>query len=209
MDKVKTLRFELLMDAGFGAQKAGDIFIKALARTGRKVFIEPMIPAEISPPARTRPALSGTIVRMSDSDLTNIGNTTDIILAQHEIVLERRLDDEEHSKDTIILLDMGDKKRNEETYERVCKRVSKEGLKLFPISITEEAQNVLKSLAGKGKNIYYVGMLSVIYNMPEDIMIEEIKRIFGKKLKEEILEKNIELFHLGYMYAKKEYRFKI
>ena len=42
-------RFELLMDAGFGAQKAGDILIRAFAHTGRKVFIEPMIPAEIEP----------------------------------------------------------------------------------------------------------------------------------------------------------------
>ena len=54
--KVRVSRFELLMDAGFGAQKAGDILISAFAHMGRYVYIEPMIPAEISPPARSRPA---------------------------------------------------------------------------------------------------------------------------------------------------------
>jgi len=54
-DKQHVQRFELLMDAGFGAQKAGDILIRAFAKVGRYVYIEPMIPAEISPPPRTRP----------------------------------------------------------------------------------------------------------------------------------------------------------
>ncbi|MCA9401324.1 MAG: hypothetical protein KC713_06830, partial [Candidatus Omnitrophica bacterium] len=113
---VNVTRFELLMDAGFGAQKAGDILIKAFARTGRYVYIEPMIPAEISPPARTRPALSGVLIRVADFDLKNIGNTTNIILAQHEIVLDRRLDDEEHSDKCQVLLDMGDKANNQDSY---------------------------------------------------------------------------------------------
>ena len=39
------------MDAGFGAQKAGDILIQAFVASGKYVYIEPMIPAEISPPA--------------------------------------------------------------------------------------------------------------------------------------------------------------
>ena len=98
VEKLHISRFELLMDAGFGAQKAGDILIRAFANTGRYVFIEPLIPAEISPPPRTRPALSGTIIRVADFDLKDIGNNTDIFLAQHEIVLDRRLDDEEYRK---------------------------------------------------------------------------------------------------------------
>ncbi|PIW63419.1 MAG: hypothetical protein COW13_01860, partial [Candidatus Omnitrophica bacterium CG12_big_fil_rev_8_21_14_0_65_50_5] len=55
LKEVSVTRFELLMDAGFGAQKAGDILVQAFAHTGRFVYIEPMIPAEISPPSRSRP----------------------------------------------------------------------------------------------------------------------------------------------------------
>ena len=74
LEKRSVTRFELLMDAGFGAQKAGDILIKAFAKSAKYVYIEPMIPAEISPPPRTRPALSGVIIRVADFDITNIGN---------------------------------------------------------------------------------------------------------------------------------------
>jgi len=191
--KVHVARFELLMDAGFGAQKAGDILIRAFARTGRYVFIEPMIPAEISPPPRTRPALSGVIIRIADFDLNNIGNDTDIILASHEIVLDRRLDDDEHNPNCRVLLDMDDKKLNEDSYEKVCKRVAELGLSIYPFEITDEAKAMIKSLLGKGENMYYLGMLSRIYNMSEDVVVNEIKLSFGTKLKEEILNKNIDL----------------
>ncbi|MDO8580914.1 MAG: 2-oxoacid:acceptor oxidoreductase family protein [Candidatus Omnitrophota bacterium] len=202
VEKCHVSRFELLMDAGFGAQKAGDILIRGFAHTGRYVYIEPMFPAEISPPVRTRAALSGVIVRVADFDLKNIGNNTDIIVAQHEIVLDRRLDDAEHNPKCRVLLDMGDKKANEEAYENACKRLAKLGLTVFPFDITEKAIAVIKSLSGKGKNMYYIGMLSAIYNVAEEVMLTEIKAMFGKKLEEDILNKNIEIFHCGYDYAK-------
>ena len=202
IQKRKVARFELLMDAGFGAQKAGDILIKGFAHTGRYVYIEPMIPAEISPPARTRPALSGAIIRIAEFDLKNVGNNTDLILAQHEIVLDRRLDDDEHNPNCTVLLDMGDKAANEESYERVCKRVTQLGLSIFPFEVVEEAKTIMQSLSGKGRNIYYLGMLSAIYLMSENVMLKEIRDTFGSRLKEDILQKNIDLFHLGYLYAK-------
>ena len=190
------------MDAGFGAQKAGDILITAFAKTGRYVYIEPMIPAEISPPPRTRPALSGVIIRLADFDITNIGNDTDLILASHEIVLDRRLDDQETNPNAKVLLDMCDKVDNEESFEKVCKRVTKLGLDIYPFEVDNEAKTLIKSLSGKGKNLYYLGMLAAIYNMPTDILVEEIKATFGKKLEQVILEKNIMLFTRGYRFAK-------
>ncbi len=205
--KVSVSRFELLMDAGLGAQKAGDILIRAFAKSGRYVYIEPTIPSEISPPLRSRPALSGVIIRVADFDLTNIGNSTDIMLAAHEIVLDRRLDDEEYHKNCRIFLDMGDQASNEDSYERVCKRVSEKGLSIYPFVILPEAQTIIKSLGGKGKNMYYMGMLGSIYGMPEDPIINEIKLTFGAKLKEEILQKNIDIFHHGYRHAKEQVHF--
>lgn len=208
LEKKSICRFELLMDAGFGAQKAGDILIKVFAKMGRYVYIEPMIPAEISPPPRTRPAMSGVIIRMADFDITNIGNNTDIILAAHEIVLERRLDDDEHNPNCRVLLDMGDKDTNPDSYEQICKRVTKIGLSIYPISATVEANNIIKSLGGKGKNMYFLGILAKIYTAPEDMIIEEIKHSFGKKLDEAVLNKNIDLFHHGLAYARENIHFE-
>lgn len=208
MKESKSLsRFELLMDAGFGAQKAGDILIRAFAKTGRYVYIEPMIPAEISPPPRTRAALSGVIIRVGDFDITNIGNDTDLIISSHEICLDRRLDDDENNPNCRILLDMGDKVGNEDSYEKVCKRMAKAGLNIFPFEIDEAAKAVIKSLGGKGENMYYLGMMSAIYNMPKDILIAEIKITFGKKLVGKILDDNILLFENGYDYAQKNIMF--
>ena len=195
-------RFELLMDAGFGAQKAGDILVGAFAKMGKFVYIEPMIPAEISPPPRTKPALSGVVIRLADFDITNIGNDTDLILAAHEVVLDRRLDDEETNFNCQVILDMGDKTVNEESYEKICKRVTKLGYSLYPFNIDPEVEAIVKKIGGKGKNLYYLGMLSCIYNMPNDFLLEEIKKTFGKKLKEEVMDQNITLFMHGYNYAK-------
>lgn len=204
IQKMSVSRFELLMDAGFGAQKAGDILIRAFAKIGNYVFIEPMIPAEISPPARSRPALSGAIIRVADFDLKNIGNTTDVIVAQHEIVLDRRLDDEEHNPNCVVLLDMADKANNEESFEQVCKRVTKLGLTIQHFEMREEGKMLIKQLAGKGKNMYYLGMLGAIYSVPQEAIVNEIKLTFGKKLKEEILNKNIKLFEYGYKHAQED-----
>jgi 2-oxoglutarate ferredoxin oxidoreductase subunit alpha len=204
-------RFELLMDAGFGAQKAGDILLQAFVSAGKYVYVEPMIPAEISPPARTRPALSGVIIRVADFDVTNIGNDTDLILASHEIVLDRRLEDDEFNVNARILLDMGDKTANQDSYEKVLKHCTKLGLSVIPFDVDEDSLNILKALGGKGRNLYYLGMLTYIHNLTEDTVIAEIKKSFGKKLNEEIYNKNIQLFHNGYELAKQKvfFRFNI
>jgi 2-oxoglutarate ferredoxin oxidoreductase subunit alpha len=195
------------MDAGSGAQKVGDILIRAFAKTGKYVFIEPMIPAEINPPARTCAALSGVIIRVADFDLMNIGNNTDIILAAHEVVLDRRLDDEEHNPNCRVLLDMGDKKLNEDAYERVSQRISQLGLSVYFFEIGGEATAIIKSFGGRGKNMYYLGMLSCIYGAPEDVVIQEIRLSFGKKLDETLMSKNVSLFRSGFQYARENIHF--
>ncbi len=209
LEKHSVTRFELLMDAGFGAQKAGDILLSAFVDLGKYVYVEPMIPAEISPPVRSRPALSGVIIRLADFDVTNIGNDTDVILASHEIVLDRRLDDFEHNPNCRILLDMGDREANPDSYEMVLKRCTKEGLSVVPFDVDAASQTIVKELGGKGQNLYYLGMLAYIYDMDEETVKKQIEKTFGKKLKPEIMEKNITLYHNGYQLAKEKVFFRI
>lgn len=206
-EKISLSRFELLMDAGFGAQKAGDILIRAFAKTGRYVYIEPMIPAEISPPPRTRAALSGVIIRVGDFDITNIGNDTDLIISSHEICLDRRLDDDENNPHCRILLDMGNKTGNEDSYNKVLSRVQQLGLNLVPFEIDSAAREIIRDLGGKGENLYYLGMLSAIYNMPKKALVDEIQTTFGKKLLGKVMLDNLLLFEYGYQYAEKNISF--
>ena len=209
LEKRPVTRFELLMDAGTGAQKAGDILLGAFVGMGQYVYVEPMIPAEISPPARSRPALSGVIIRLADFDVTNIGNDTDLILAAHEIVLDRRLDDNEFNAKATILLDMGDQESNPESYETVLKRCTKLGLSVIPFNVDPESRTIVKELGGKGQNLHYLGMLAYIYNLDEEIVKREIVKTFGKKLKEDIMARNITLYHNGYQLAKEKVFFRV
>ncbi len=57
--------------------------------------------------------------------------------------------------------------------------------------------------------MYYLGMLAYIYNMDEEIVQKEIIKTFGEKLKEDILAKNIILYHNGYQLAKEKVFFRV
>jgi 2-oxoglutarate ferredoxin oxidoreductase subunit alpha len=207
IEKVRVSRFELLMDAGFGAQKAGDILVNAFAHTGRSVYVEPMIPAEISPPARSVAALSGVVIRVADFDLKNLGSGSDVILASHEILISRRLEDREFKPNCKVLLDMRFQKNNEATYEKALKAIEELGLTLIPVAISEDADKAIKALKGKGLNMYYLGILSRIYHISQKEMHTEIDREFAKKLDPEILQKNRDIFDRGYDYAAGEIHF--
>ena len=198
-EKRHVTRFELLMDAGFGAQKAGEILIRAFAATGVHVYSEPVIPAEISPPPRTPAALSGAIIRVADFKIGNIGNHTDLILASHEILLETRLNDDEAGPGCRILLDVGLRKSNAEGFQRIIDQVNERGYELVEFEIGATSAMLIKSL-NSGKNLYYLGILARIYNLKCEVVEPEIRKVFFK-LPEIKLSKNVTLFRNGYNYA--------
>lgn len=191
------LRFELLMDAGNGAQKAGDILIKAFAKAGVFVFIEPIIPAEISPPKRTPHSMSGVVIRLSDQEISNIGSYTDVVFVEHEILLDRRLDDAEFQVASLVFLDQGARKRAEDAYEEVEVRAAKEGCRVVGFSMGETAEGLIKALNGNGKNMFFLGMLTRFFSVDKEI-IEGIIRATFKKLPAEKLDQNIAIFECGY-----------
>ena len=94
-------------------------------------------------------------------------------------------------------------KESIESCENVCKRIAKLGLSIFPFEIDKESKAIVTALIGKGENMYYLGMLSAIYNMLKEILVEEITMTFGKKLAGKILEQNLTLFAHGYDHAQK------
>jgi 2-oxoglutarate ferredoxin oxidoreductase subunit alpha len=195
-----SMRFEVIMDAGNGAQKAGDILINAFAKTGRYVYIEPMIPAEISPPKRTKYSMSGIVIRVADYDITNIGSGTDLMLVEHEILLDRRLDDKEYFPHATILLDMGEQAKNKDAYDAAMEKANAAGLKLIPFHMDDETKKIIGDLGGNGKNMFYLGMLARIFNFPKEQVIQEIRTTF-KKLPEQKLALNLQIFENGFVGA--------
>jgi 2-oxoglutarate/2-oxoacid ferredoxin oxidoreductase subunit alpha len=190
-------RFDLIMDAGNGAQKAGDILIKGFANQGLYVYIEPMIPAEISPPKRTKYSMSGVTIRVATGELTNIGSLSELMLVEQEILLDRRLDDEEYEPGGTVILDMGDQKRSPATYDQAMARARAAGLKVLPLSIPDEAQQTIRELNGNGKNMVYLGVFTAIFNITLTDMNAFVSQVF-KKLPADKLAKNLTLVQSGY-----------
>jgi len=197
MAKKEIMRFELLMDAGNGAQKAGDILIKCFAKAGKHVFIEPLIPAEISPPKRTPHSMSGAVIRVSQHELTNIGSSTDIMFSEHEILLDRRLQDKEYTEGATVLLDLGDEKRAKDAYAAAIAKAQEAGLNVITFDMDEESQGLIRELNGNGKNMYYLGMLSALYQVSLEDVEGAVRSTF-KKLSEEKLNKNVSILKNGY-----------
>jgi len=193
----ESMRFELIMDAGNGAQKAGDILIKVLAKSGRYVFIEPIIPAEISPPKRTPHSMSGVIIRVAGFEITNIGSTSDLMIFEHEILLDRRLKDKDFSNGGIVLLDMCEEKRAKDAYDQAIKQAKDLGLTVIPFHTDEQSTAIINELNGNGKNMYYMGMLTAIYQVSKVDMEDAIRKTF-KKLSPEKLDKNLTIFNNGF-----------
>jgi 2-oxoglutarate/2-oxoacid ferredoxin oxidoreductase subunit alpha len=197
MAKKEIMRFELVMDAGNGAQKAGDILIQCFAKAGKHVFIEPLIPAEISPPKRTPHSMSGVVIRVSEHELSNIGSTTDFMISEHEILLERRLVDKEYTDGATILLDMGNEKRAKDAYAAVIQKAKDAGLNIITFDMDDESLSLIRELNGNGKNMYYLGMLAAVYQVSMVDVEESVRNTF-KKLSEEKLSRNISILKNGY-----------
>lgn len=197
-------RFDLIMDAGNGAQKAGDILIKGFANQGLYVYIEPMIPAEISPPKRTKYSMSGVTIRVSSAELSNIGSASHLMLVEQEILLDRRLDDDEYEAGGKVILDMGDQKRSPATYDSAMARARAAGLKVLPLSIPDEAQQIIRELNGNGKNMVYLGVFTAIFNITLEDMNSFVSQVF-KKLPADKLAKNLRLVAAGYTLAQAEF----
>jgi 2-oxoglutarate/2-oxoacid ferredoxin oxidoreductase subunit alpha len=197
MAKKEIMRFELVMDAGNGAQKAGDILIQCFAKAGKHVFIEPLIPAEISPPKRTPHSMSGVVIRVSQHELSNIGSTTDFMISEHEILLETRLRDKEYTEGATILLDMGNEKRAKDAYAAVITKAKDAGLNVITFDMDDESLGLIRDLNGNGKNMYYLGMLAAVYQVSMEDVEAAVRTTF-KKLSEEKLSRNISILKNGY-----------
>ena len=184
------------MDAGNGAQKAGDILIKAFAKKGVYVYIEPIIPAEISPPKRTPHSMSGVVIRLASNEINNIGSYSNFVIVEHEILLKRRLVDKEFSKDATILIDDGDQKRAADAYQEAISDAQKGGAAVSAFSITDTAKDIIKELNGNGKNMFYLGLLTKAFTVEPELVESLIRQTF-KRLPEEKLLKNIAIFNEG------------
>jgi 2-oxoglutarate ferredoxin oxidoreductase subunit alpha len=190
---------EFVSDSGEGAQTAGQLFGTIAAKSGNGVWTVEIIPAEVEPPARSRAGASGNRVRVGTKEVTNMGDTADIVIAFNEQVLYSRIDVGALKQGTMILLENKWAKSGlpgvPEAYAEALADFARRGYVVVEVPMEAECLKVVKD-ARRGKNIWCLGLLCAVYDLDMQHVEVELKRKLGKK-SAEVVANNIALLTSG------------
>lgn len=202
---------EIVSDSGEGAQKCGQIFGAVSAKMGNGVWTVEIIPAEIQPPPRIPEGASGNRVRLGSSTVTNWGDATDLVVAFNEQVLLARHRLGALAVDATVLLE---EMWADHTDERIraawtaaLEELSGHGYRLIRVPMEAECLAVVEN-PRKGKNMFALGMLALIYERDLDRIREQIAHQFRHK-SESVYERNVALLGIGHAWAERNLDFRI
>ncbi len=175
---------EIVSDSGQGAQKAGQIFGGVSAKMGNGVWTVEIIPAEIKPPARSRAGASGIRIRLGATEITNMGDKADLVVAFNEQVLYGRIAQRAFRPGTIVLVDdMWAEHRDEHIRGQYAKALTElEGLgyDVHQLPLDAACRKVVAD-PRVGKNMFVLGMLCRLYQRDLSRAAGEIAAVFGRK----------------------------
>ncbi len=202
---------EIVSDSGEGAQKCGQIFGRVSAAMGNGVWTVEIIPAEIQPPARTPSSASGNRIRIGTGPVTNWGDAADLVVAFNEQVLLARHRLGALAQDAIILVesmwaDHSDPEIRKQ-WSDAMQELNGRNYRIVPIPMDEQCLTVVDE-PRKGKNMFVLGLLAWIYDRDEGRIRDQIAESFRKK-SSEILERNVQLFEVGYRWATDHLDFRV
>lgn len=194
---------EIASDSGEGAQTAGQIFGIISAKMGNGVWTVELIPAEIEPPPRSRAGVSGNRIRLGEKYMTNAGDLADVVIGFNEQVLYSRIDMQAYRPGTQIFLEskwsMDPDPSIREAYAEAVADFKKRGYEVFEVPMESEC---LKSVvdARRGKNVWVLGLLSMLYQRDMELIKLEIRNKLAKK-GEKVIQTNYELLQSGFDWA--------
>lgn len=194
---------EIVSDSGEGAQKAGQTFGTVCAKLGNGVWTVEIIPAEIKPPARSRAGASGIRVRFGSHEITNCGESADLVVAFNEQVLYGRIANAAFRPGTVVLLES---KWAEDSQEEIRQQYGKavaefraQGLEVIEVAMEAACLEVIPD-ARVGKNMFVVGMLAEIFGLGLEKALEEVESVLGRK-GPDVVRLNQELLRRGAAFA--------
>lgn len=194
---------EIVSDSGEGAQTAGQLFGSVSAKMGNGVWTVEIIPAEIEPPARSRPGASGNRIRLGSGPVTNAGDTADVVIAFNEQVLYGRIDTGAYGPHTHIYLDQcwatHPQASIRQQYASALANFHEMGFTVHEIPMEAECKKIVPD-PRKGKNMWVVGFLAAMYGRDMDLLRSEVSRIFKRK-GPAVLDQNLLLVQAGYDWA--------
>lgn len=190
---VKELSIRFCGIAGDGIVSSGSILGGACAGIGLHVMVNDIYSAEIRGLGK-----STTTVRFSTSKVYSMGDGIDLLvgMAAKESISELHDVNPEGS----VIYDSstrGDIKKEDSLAAHIPVEVHGLGVPLKKLANKASGTN-------RGKNIVAMGALCYLYLLPQDMFINQIKRVFGRK-GEKVVEVNIKAFRLGYEYMEEHY----
>jgi 2-oxoglutarate ferredoxin oxidoreductase subunit alpha len=196
---------EVVCDSGEGAQTAGQLFGTISAKMGNGVWTVEIIPAEIEPPVRSRSGASGNRIRIGSSEVTNMGDTADVVLAFNEQVLYSRIDVGALRAGTTIFLEnkwaTDPQPSIREAYAEAKADFIERGYVVREVAMEEECLKVVSD-ARRGKNMFALGLMCALYERDKDKVLKEVRAKFKKK-GEKLQNLNVALVESGYAWAEK------
>jgi 2-oxoglutarate ferredoxin oxidoreductase subunit alpha len=194
-------------DSGDGMQLAGDRFTQETAVFGNDLSTLPNFPAEIRAPAGTLPGVSSFQVHFADHDILTPGDAPDVLVAMNPAALKANLADLPRGADLIVNTDEFTKRNLTKVGYDVSplEDGSLAEYNLHAVAITSmtvkalEDFDVTRKDAERAKNMFALGLLSWLYDRPQEGTLDFLRSKFAAK--PEIMKANIAAFHAGWNFG--------
>jgi 2-oxoglutarate/2-oxoacid ferredoxin oxidoreductase subunit alpha len=204
---------EIVSDAGEGAQTCGQAFGALSAKMGNGVWTVEIIPAEIEPPPRDAAGASGIRIRIGESEVTNWGDETKLVVALNEQALLGRHRLGALADDAIILLEsMWEDHENPDIraeWAAAMEELSGTNFRIIKVPMNQQCLTLVEN-PRRGKNMFVLGLLAWIYDRDMGRVQDQIRYAFRKK-PDKVAESSIELMELGAAWAAAhlDFRFQV
>ena len=202
-------------DSGDGMQLTGDRFTQETAVFGNDLSTLPNFPAEIRAPAGTLPGVSSFQVHFADHDILTPGDAPNVLGAMNPAALKANLRDLPRGADLIVNTDEFTKRNltkvGYEANPLEDGSLSEYNLHAMPItSMTVKALEdfeVTRKDAERAKNMFALGLLSWLYDRPQEGTLTFLRSKFATK--PEIMKANIAAFHAGWNFGETTEAFSV
>jgi 2-oxoglutarate ferredoxin oxidoreductase subunit alpha len=196
-------------------QLAGDRFTQETAVFGNDLSTLPNFPAEIRAPAGTLPGVSSFQVHFADHDILTPGDAPNVLVAMNPAALKANLRDLPRGADLILNTDEFTKRNLTKVGYTVSPledgSLSEYNLHAMPItSMTVKALeefDVTRKDAERAKNMFSLGLLSWLYDRPQEGTLKFLRSRFATK--PEIMKANIAAFHAGWNFGETTEAFSV
>src|ERR1700741_4484440 len=167
-------------------QLTGDRFTSETAQLGNDISTLPNFPAEIRAPAGTLPGVSSFQVHFADTDILTPGDAPNVLVAMNPAALKANLGDLPRGADIIVNTDEFTKRNLTKVGYAVNPledgTLSAYNLHAMPItSMTVKALedfDVTRKDAERAKNMFALGLLSWLYDRPQEGTLSFLKAKF-------------------------------